>query len=154
MQTQKQYIELPHTHLDTPILTSTTARSFLAKMSLMPVFNSGADLLKFRFPTKRLNDVVGSVAIQNINSKLVYSICKVWQELKLLLCHFYTEHIRYHNITSGFSIKSLYCSSLVLLGVLTLPNLPFPSYLLLSASWLQELLSVWPFPSFVFQVLL
>ena len=59
--------QAPHTYLDTPILTSTTARSFLAKRSLIPVFNSGADLLKFRFPTKRLKDVVGSVPVQKFS---------------------------------------------------------------------------------------
>ena len=61
-------VQLSHTYRDIPILTSTTARSFLAKTSLIPVFNSEADLLKFRFPIKRLKAVVGSVAVQKINS--------------------------------------------------------------------------------------
>ena len=57
------------------------------------------------------------------------------------------------NITSGFSIKSLCCSSLVLLSVISQPPNSL-SYLPPSVSWLQELLFVWSFPSFVFQVLL
>lgn len=82
-------LQLLHTYLDIPILTSTTARSFLAKTSLIPVFNSGADLLKFRFPTKRLKDVVGSVAVQ----KKQIQMSQVWNKLYFQYKMLYIQHI-------------------------------------------------------------